>query len=236
MTIAFVAIAFIPSFAWLLFFLREDVHPEPRKMILGAFIFGALSTILAVAVEYFLADWLGNFGVSQHDFLCVFLFAAAEEIFKFSMVYVVVRRSKYFDEPVDAMIYMIAGALGFALIENVAILLQTTVLIQAVGVITMRFVGATLLHALCSGLVGYYWAKSTHGNNVASLPINQIGQAPLMRIKNFKLLIFGLALAAVLHAIFNYLIISIGDALIYPTIFLIIISLLIFWDFEKVKS
>ncbi|MCX6702584.1 MAG: PrsW family glutamic-type intramembrane protease [Candidatus Wolfebacteria bacterium] len=191
----FALIAFIPSFAWLLFFLKE------------------------------VKDQLGNFGISQRDFLCVLLFAAAEEILKFALVYMVIRRSKYFDEPVDAMIYMIAGALGFALVENVAILLQTTILLQAVGVITMRFVGATLLHALCSGLVGYYWAKSV-----------QRSPTPLMRIKNFKLVIFGLISASVLHAIFNYLIISMGDVLIYPTIFLIIISLLIFWDFERIKS
>jgi len=113
------------------------------------------------------------------------------------------------------MIYMITAALGFAAVENIAaaynnslpVILETT---------TLRFFGATLLHTLCSGLVGYYWAKSILSDSKNKL-------------------IFGLSLAALLHAIFNYLIIK-YEPVIVPTIFLIIFALFILHDFEKLKK
>ncbi|PIU98790.1 hypothetical protein COS60_01185, partial [Candidatus Wolfebacteria bacterium CG03_land_8_20_14_0_80_39_317] len=125
--------------------------------------------------------------------------------------------SPFFDEPIDAMIYMITAALGFAMVENIAIMFNIKILSEAFSIITLRFVGATLLHALSSGLVGYYWAKGIISNRT-------------------KLLVFkGIVFATLLHMVFNYLILSFKETLIYPTIFLIIVALLIFWDFEKIK-
>ncbi len=125
------------------------------------------------------------------------------------------KKSRFFDEPVDAMIYMVASALGFAAVENILVNFSGTItgdisLEIIIGTMILRFVGATLLHSLSSAAVGYYWAK--------------------------RKIIIGLMGATKLHALFNYFIIISNKALIFPTLFLIIIAMFIFWDFEKIKK
>ncbi|MDP3014832.1 MAG: PrsW family glutamic-type intramembrane protease [bacterium] len=218
MVISLILLGLIPSFAWLVFFLKEDVHPEPKKMIAKVFMAGALMTIFAAVIQFLLQKIFISFSSS------FFVFAVIEEFFKFLTVYLVVRKSRFFDEPIDAMIYMITAALGFAMVENIAVALNASNIQEAIGAMTLRFVGATLLHALTSGIVGYYWAKG--------LIVKSVGHWSLSLV-----IVKGLIIASLLHMIFNYLIlISKEQILIYPTIFLIIIALFVFWDFERIKT
>ena len=213
----FIFLGLLPSFAWLIFFLKEDVHPEPKKMISRVFMAGALITFVAVGLQFLLRNILQSFQINEYHLVSFSFFGFIEETLKFLAAYLVVRKSPFFDEPIDAMIYMITAALGFAMVENIAIMFNIKILSEAFSIITLRFVGATLLHALSSGLVGYYWAKGIISNRT-------------------KLLVFkGIVFATLLHMVFNYLILSFKETLIYPTIFLIIVALLIFWDFEKIK-
>lgn len=221
MTFLFIIFGFLPSFAWLFFFLKEDVHPEPKKMITKAFLAGALITLAAAVFQSALKHLFDFFNIQQYSLVCFLVFGAIEEILKFLAAYWTVSKSRYFDEPIDAMIYMITAALGFAMIENIAVMSKMTIASQAIGVIVLRFVGATLLHALSSGIVGYYWAKSFISTNKSQWSL-VIGQ--------------GLIIASLLHGVFNYLIILFKETMIYPTVFLIIVGLLIFWDFEKIKT
>ncbi len=226
MVASLILLGLLPSFAWLVFFLKEDEHSEPKKMIAKVFIAGALMTIFVAAIQFSLQKIFVSFSAS------FFLFAVIEEIFKFLTVYLVVRKSRFFDEPIDAMIYMITPALGFAMVENIAVALSISNIQEAIGAMMLRFVGATLLHALTSGIVGYYWAKSLVLKN---LPAGRQGQ--FLAVGRCSLIIKGFVFASLLHMIFNYLIlISKEQILIYPTIFLIIIALFVFWDFEKVKN
>ena len=220
MMFLFILIGFLPSFAWLFFFLKEDIHPEPKKMIAKVFIWGALITSIAILVQYLFRYLLGTIGIGQHQFASFLLFGIIEEVLKFLAAYSVVKKSPFFDEPMDAMIYMITAALGFALVENVAVVSGIKIASEAIGVLIFRFVGATLLHALSSAIVGYYWALSIIKK----------------KTNNFSSLLFwGLMVASVLHGIFNYLIIMFREAMIYPLIFLVIVAFFVFWDFEKVK-
>ncbi|MEK9168398.1 MAG: PrsW family glutamic-type intramembrane protease [Patescibacteria group bacterium] len=219
MNIFFIILGLLPSFAWLVFFLKEDEHSEPKKMIAKVFMAGALMTIFVAVLQFSLQKIFISFSVS------FFVFAVIEEFFKFLTAYLVVRKSRFFDEPIDAMIYMITAALGFAMVENIAVALSTSNIQEAISAMTLRFVGATLLHVLTSGIIGYYWAKSLILKN------------QFLVIGRWPLIIKGLILASLLHMIFNYLIlVSKEQILIYPTIFLIIIALFLFWDFEKIKN
>lgn len=204
----------LPSFAWLIFYLEEDPHPEPKKLIFETFLAGALITFVVLYAQIIFNKWSVPKGIMQYSFLSFFILAAIEEFFKFGAAKLVTKEhEKDFDEPVDAMIYMIVAALGFATIENIfaavnsgGVIFETT---------TLRFIGATLLHTLSSGLLGYYWAISI--------------------IKKKRGLLFtGFALATLLHSIFNYLIMKYEPAVV-PTIFLIVFALFILYDFEKLK-
>ena len=138
------------------------------------------------------------------------------------------------------MIYMITVALGFAALENIFIA-SNGLLIgsfkngEVFSILTIRFAGATLFHALGAGIVGYYWARGSM--RIALTPASQSRNANASMRINKSMIFKGLVIATFLHAVFNYSIIVFKDVdiLIYPLIFLIIIALVVFKDFERVK-
>ena len=205
----------IPAFAWLIFYLEEDPHPEPKPLIFETFLAGALSTLLVLGIQTIFNDAAISYGIVQYSFFSFLILSSVEEFFKFGAAYLVIEKHlSDFDEPIDAMIYIIVAALGFAAIENVAAVYKGIDI--AFETATLRFIGATLLHTLGSGLLGYYWARS------------------IIEKKRF-LLLTGFALAALLHAVFNYLIIRF-EPVVIPTTFLIVAALFILYDFEKLKK
>ncbi len=223
-----VFLGLLPGFAWLFFFLKEDIHPEPKKMIAKVFIVGALFTFVALGFQIIFQKFTENLNIADFGIFSLFGLSAIEEIFKFLAAYLVVRKSKFFDEPVDAMIYMIVAALGFATMENIAVafnMVYYNINIEGIiKVMTLRFIGATLLHALASGIVGFYWAKRLINYKNAN------------RQSSPFILVAGLTIATVLHTIFNYLIILKENIFVYPIIFLIIIAFFVLYDFEKLKK
>ena len=217
--ILFILFGLLPSFIWLSFFLQEDIHPEPRKMVFLVFLGGVSAAVIAVAIQYYFQVFLDNNTINQNGFFAVSGFAALEEIFKFAATYLIVKKSKYFDEPIDAMIYMVTAAAGMAAVENVSIMIGSEAMPEKAGILVFRFLGATLLHVLSSALVGYYWAKG------------------LIKKKGFFLFILtGLIFATLLHAIFNYFIIIFNGGAFYSILFLVFVAFFIFYDFEKLKK
>lgn len=214
-------LALIPSFVWLLFYLHEDFkHPEPKRLIFFTFLGGAAITAPVLLAQIMLNRWLPNF-VAAYSPGALFGLAAIEESFKFLAAFWVVGRSKDFDEPLDAMIYIIVAALGFAAVENVASIFQAVRGVASTGPIEttmLRFVGATLLHTLSSGLVGYYWGMAIIEKRAF---IARIGS--------------GLVLATVLHTLFNYLILR-YETITVPIIFLIFAGFFLLHDFENLKK
>ena len=222
LTFFLILLGLIPGFAWLVFYLHEDIeHPEPKRLIIYTFIAGALITLLVLGFQYITHGWLRGQGVATYSPLSFLFLAGIEEIFKFLAVYLTVSRRKEFDEPIDAMVYMIVSALGFATVENIGSIFQAS----AAGYMSpgplettaIRFVGAMLLHTLSSGIVGYSWGRAIarHGSYTG-------------------LIIKGLVIATLLHTIFNYLIIRSGP-LVLPLIFLLFVGMFVLGDFEKLK-
>lgn len=195
-----IALGFAPSVVWLLVYLREDAHPEPKKLILKVFLWGMLIAPLAVLAQYLVLSLLGAGGARGASLAALVTLAAIEEYLKYLVVKTEIEDSKDFNEPADAVVYMIVAALGFAAVENVSIALSLAStstgvsalpgLLSASKVIGVRFLGATLLHAFSSAIVGY------------ALALHVFGKKPLWIIGG------GLALATALHAFFNYFILQ----------------------------
>ena len=154
-----------------------------------------------------------------------------EEVLKYLAVKFGVLRSPDFDEPVDAMIYLIIAALGFAAAENIYLLSKVypagPTIASTLEFITTRFLGATFLHALASAILGYFLAASL-----------------LITSKIRKLLIWGGLLGAtILHSVFNYIIILNSQAIInaqernlYLLILLVGMALIVSLMFKKIKK
>lgn len=200
----------LPSLFWLIFFLFEDRrHPEPKQMIAGVFVMGAISAIAAAIIQILIKNTLFEMcAISATSLVAFILFAFIEEMVKFLAAYVVIFKNKNFNEPIDAMIYMMTAALGFAALENIVFLNELHTI--AFEVASLRFIGATLLHALASGFVGYYWLR---------------GKAA-----------FGIFFATAFHVIFNLSIIYFDTKPMIATGILILASFFIFYDFGILKD
>jgi len=83
--------------------------------------------------------------------------AIVEEIVKFIMIYATLSHSKHLNEAIDPMIYMIVCAIGFSSIENYfSIFNQLQTFIIPFQTLMARFLGANLLHIICSGVIGFF--------------------------------------------------------------------------------
>lgn len=216
-----------PSIIWLLFYLRKDSHPESNRMILKVFFFGMLAALPTALIEIGFAQTFQQINLPKIVFLIFYVFvgiALMEELAKYLVVKKAVLKNSALDEPVDLMLYMIISALGFAALENLFVLfplLNPFQLLETAMVSVMRFVGATFLHGLVSGLVGYFLVLSY-----------------LKPSKRWQLTILGLLTAAGLHGLYNFSIIKIDGnfKFIMPIFILISLTIFVSLGFKKVKK
>ena len=221
-TTILIILGFLPSIVWLLIFLTKDPRPEPKYLIIKVFLFGIIIAPVVVLFEAIISG-----GIAKISFLpsaAVFFTLAAfiEEYMKYWVVKTSVVSKPDFDEPHDAIIYMIAAALGFAAMENILIAFKVYPdgFAATLGVISLRFTGATLLHALASGIVGYF-----------------LGLAWFFYHFKKQIVAFGIILASFLHLIFNYLIFfNPTVALPGNTILLLLMLTSLLVLFDKLKT
>ena len=205
-----VFLGFLLSSTWLVFFLLEDREkPEPKTAITKTFVLGIISALAAAGLEKLFSLTAPLLEITEYSFASIGINAFIEELVKFLVVFVFISRSRYFDEPVDRMVYMITAALGFAVAENFFFLINASTTEEIIGLSVLRFIGATLMHALASGILGCLWAR--------------------------KKLLFGLIIATVIHMAFNLLVLGFGPEF-YPTVFLVLIAFILFYQFDKIKA
>ncbi|KKT17440.1 MAG: hypothetical protein A2654_03000 [Candidatus Nealsonbacteria bacterium RIFCSPHIGHO2_01_FULL_43_31] len=216
-----------PSIIWLLFFLKKDKLPESKRMILRIFFLGMLATIPTALLELGFFETVGALHLPPLLFALIYAFLGIgfiEEMLKYLVVKKTVLQHREFDEPVDVMLYMIIAALGFAAFENLLILLPMNANFQffeAAFVSIFRFIGATFLHALCSGLIGYYLALSFY------------------QTKNrLRLTIKGILIATLLHGLYDFSIMKVEGSFKFMIPITILMGLIIFITigFQKVKK
>ena len=219
---------FLPPILWLWFWLHEDPHPEPRKKLIQSFTAGMLIVPVALFLEFVFYRSSVELGfVKEGELTSVFLLAGwafVEEVSKFWAAWQVDLKRSVYNEPVDALIYLLTVALGFSALENVLFLwgaAQNGGVLESAITANMRFFGATLLHTVSSGVVGasialsFFHKEHQHRNIVG-----------------------GLLLATILHGAFNTLIIYSGSVGSIFKVFSVIWTLVIIliFVFEKVKK
>ena len=225
LTIASV-IALVPILIWLLFFLGEDIKkPEPWRWLLILFLAGMSITPLVWEGENLFFKFLhlpvGN-GVSLRYILPMYLVVAIiEELSKFGAALIILKHNKYFDEAIDAMVYLIVLALGFAFVENFLVAYQqlgSGLILPTIQITGLRFIGANLLHVISSGTIGFFWA--------------------LYLLKRKKAFLFwGISLGILLHWFFNTAIIfKGGEAIVSVSLIILVSSLVLLWVFDIIKK
>jgi protease PrsW len=200
----------IPALLWLWFWNREDkLHPEPKGRLFACFMAGMAGAIVAIPLQHLAMDFLGldittlntearlALGFST-QILFVLTWASIEELIKYAGAALFGIHSKDNDEPIDAMVYMISTALGFAALENTLFILNPMIdgkLLEGLTTGNMRFLGASVVHVVSSAIIGYAIAHEFY---------DSLWKKVIWRIS-------GVIVAVGMHGAFNYAILFIAD-------------------------
>ncbi len=205
-----VFLGFFLSAIWLVFFLLEDKQkPEPKIAITKTFILGMASALVAAGISKAFLYVAPTLGVIDYSVMSIGVHALIEELVKFLAVFIFISQTRHFDEPIDRIIYMITAALGFAVVENFFFIMGAASIAEIIKISVLRFIGATLMHSLSSGILGSMWARGR--------------------------LLFGIILATLIHIAFNLLILDFGPKF-YPTVFLVFVAFILFYEFDRIKT
>lgn len=128
MQITLILISALTPVAVLLWYIyrKDKVQPEPTKWLLKAFGFGVLSAFFSFVFSVPACLLLGmemdanTYSSIREAFADAFVLAAIpEELSKFIMLWLLLRKNPHFDEKFDGIVYAVCIGMGFAGIENV---------------------------------------------------------------------------------------------------------------------
>lgn len=146
--LAIIIAAIAPGIALLTFFyLKDRYEPEPLRMVIRLFIFGALICFPVMIIQYGLRT-----EISDQIFFSSFITAGfLEEFIKWFVLYYLIYNHEEFDEPYDGIVYAVAVSLGFATLENFLYLVT-----EGLSVAFLRAFIPVTGHALFGVVMGYY--------------------------------------------------------------------------------
>ena len=184
----------VPVLFWAVYHYHKDRHlPEPIGHLVLVFVLGMLaagiSKGLYISLGWFdlrydagvLAD-TSTFGLLLYATLAI---GPIEELAKLLPFLLIVIRFEEFDEPLDGIIYASFLGLGYAAVENWQYLDYLTPLEAA-----LRGFASPIVHILFASIWGYW-----------------IGQAVLSDSSTVRAAVIGLAIAALLHGLYDFIVI-----------------------------
>ena len=186
----------ISTAVWLYLIYRYDrFEPEPVLLVLGIGIAGGLMSSIPAAFLNSIAAVVTGVGsilspaaqaqVSAQQYLAFALFVGLnEEFWKCAAAVFLLKRLNEFDEPIDALIYSMAIALGFAAFENIEY-----TFIGGLFTLVLRSLTAVPLHIGLAAIWGSGIARAKYVNERRYLAT----------------LIPYVLIAGVIHAAYNYL-------------------------------
>jgi RsiW-degrading membrane proteinase PrsW (M82 family) len=166
----------VPAMFWLGFFYLMDRHePEPKQLVVGVCVLGAL--VAAPLADFVLSQALPQIALEQqglHAFSldrvlhAVLVVGLAQEMCKYAVVRYTIYMSREFDEPMDGIVYMMACGTGFAVWLNYHRLSgQGHQVYLSTG--AAQAVVTTLAHASFAGALGYVMGRAKFSRRSAPI-------------------------------------------------------------------
>ena len=142
---------------------KDRKSPEPTGHLVKAFLWGILSVPLSLCISIPLGI-IGLYPVEATSILgsistAFFGAAIPEESAKFFMLWLLLRKNRYFDEKMDGIVYAVCVSLGFAALENIMYLFSNAESYLSVGIV--RAIFAIPGHFCFGILMGYYYSLAT---------------------------------------------------------------------------
>jgi RsiW-degrading membrane proteinase PrsW (M82 family) len=220
-----------PSLIWLLFYLSKDKHPEPKRTIIKVFCLGILVAGIVYVLSIFLLKGIAVFfpNISFNNvwfviFRYFIIVGLIEELAKYLIARDFVTSSPDIDEPVDIMLYLVVSALGFAALENILLIFNhigPVSIREILNFVFIRLIGATFLHTLASGTLGFFVALSFY------------------QMKYRKRIFFvGLFIAVFFHGFYDFVIVYLKNSqqVLNEVLVLTLLAIFTTWGFVKLKK
>ncbi|MCF0130255.1 MAG: PrsW family intramembrane metalloprotease [Pseudobutyrivibrio sp.] len=219
------AVAIIPTLAVLFYVYKLDkVEPEPFRLLAKTFLFGVISTVPAIVIE-FLGDFIcEGLSSSMIDYLVLeylLLVPITEEFCKRFFVKLAVWESKEFDYTFDAIVYCVFGSMGFACLENILYVYQ-----YGLSTGLLRAVTSIPGHAIFGLYMGIFLGKA----KVA------YADGDLKHYKyNYTKSLF---IPVLLHGLYDYIVSLAGEAesIIIYAVWIFYIIMMDVWAFREIKE
>ncbi len=199
----------LPVLFWAFYHYHKDRHlPEPIGLLLLAFALGIGSSYLVMGM-YQSLDLVGlrydAFALAETNLpgllaYSVLVIGTFEELAKMIPFLLIVIHFKEFDEPIDGIIYASFIALGFAAVENI----QYVEFASKTEAFARGFAGP-VVHIVFASIWGYY-----------------IGRAYLCRKNLLPTIFAALAFTAVVHGIYDFVVIGLPAPALPVAAFLIV--------------
>ena len=175
----------IPPILILLFFTLTDKFKEPKTTIITVFFLGFLICLPAGILNQLSHDFFFTGTDYSENLTGSFLGPAwAEELLKFSILYLIILKRDEFNEPMDGLVYGVVVSLGFATYENYTYVYEwaSTVAKEenydflkfSYHVAKARSYSAIPMHGLNGAVMGYYFGLYAFSGNKNYLALSLI--------------------------------------------------------------
>lgn len=220
-------LAFIPALIWLSFLFKKT---KKRGLQIVIFLGGVFSVGLVFGLQYFLNFFpqfdIVNFlqaQITDQNIGFIFLFIAVgitEEIVKQTFIRIADRKFLLIETINDSIQFSLVSALGFSFAENIFYIysIWTNLGIQQLFVAyAFRSIFTTCAHLIFAGFFGYYYgiakfslsireqSKWTGKKLLVAGLISKITGMPRSQAYSEQMILKGLGIAIILHAIFDVL-------------------------------
>jgi len=207
--IAFIMAAAPALFLLYYFYKKDRSHPKSKKMVLKIFLIGIIYTVPVFGLEQIVSviyeryQWPPLLAAFFEAFVVA---ALCEEYIKFRIIKTYVYSSGHLRKIFDGIMYTVTASLGFACMENIVFVINGTM-----ETALNRGLTAVPMHAICSGMMGYYIGR-------ARLTASVNRQKNLMNI--------GLGAAILIHGGYDFLLlISPGYGSIYSSLAIVFLAI-----------
>jgi RsiW-degrading membrane proteinase PrsW (M82 family) len=175
-------------------YFRDKYEKEPVRLLLLALFLGALTVIPVFFLEQFLYGFTHFFsGLAAAAWNAFMVAAFSEELFKYIFLYLLIWKSREFNEKFDGIVYAVFISLGFAAVENVLYVLG-----NGFGTGISRALTAVPAHAIFGITMGFYF-----------------GLAKFYSKKEFQLKLKALIYPIILHGIYDFILFTQIEWLIF---------------------
>ena len=205
----------VPPILILLFFVLTDKFKEPKITIITVFFLGFLICLPAGILNQLSHEFFFNGSDYSENLTGSFLGPAwAEELLKFSILYLIILKRDEFNEPMDGLVYGVVVSLGFATYENYTYVYEWASIVAkeenydflkfSYHVAKGRSYSAIPMHGLNGAVMGYYFGLYAFSGNK-------------------KYLVLSLILPYLFHGFYNFLgwpnmLIIIGILIVYSLV------------------